>query len=89
MLDRLQSDGAGHDPYREAQDRESANEWQLQRAAEAASASEAAQRQAEAAKQAEALAKQEASEKERLLLWWAGEAGNLFGGPRDGASPGD
>ena len=55
-----------HDHYREAQDRESAYELLLQRAAEAAEAAEAAKREAEAAKQAEALAKQEASEQQRL-----------------------
>jgi len=55
-----------HDHYREAQDRESAYELLLQRAAEAAAAAEAAKREAEAAKQAEALAKQEASEQQRL-----------------------
>ena len=55
-----------HDHYREAQDRESAYERLLQRAAEAAAAAEAAKREAEAAKQAEALAKQEASEQQRL-----------------------
>jgi len=55
-----------HDHYREAQDRESAYELLLQRAAEAAAAAETAKREAEAAKQAEALAKQEASEQQRL-----------------------
>jgi len=55
-----------HDHYREAEDRESAYELLLQRAAEAAAAAETAKREAEAAKQAEALAKQEASEQQRL-----------------------
>jgi DNA helicase HerA-like ATPase len=55
-----------HDHYREAQDRESAYELLLQRAAEAAAAAETAKREAEAAKQAEALAKQEATEQQRL-----------------------
>jgi len=55
-----------HDHYREAEDRESAYERLLQRAAEAAAAAETAKREAEAAKQAEALAKQEATEQQRL-----------------------
>jgi len=63
---RLRLSSPLHDHYREAQDRESAYELLLQRAAEAAAAAEAAKREAEAAKQAEALAKQEASEQLRL-----------------------
>ena len=89
VFDRLQSDGAGHDPYREAQDRESAYEWQLQRAAGAASASEASQQQAEAAKQAEALAKQEASERSSDYSGWPARPATCSAPARDGVSPGD
>jgi DNA helicase HerA-like ATPase len=69
---RLRLSSPLHDHYREAQDRESAYELLLQRAADAAAAAEAAnqeteaaKREAKAAKQADALAKQEASEQQR------------------------